>query len=215
MRTDGDLFARLGNFPHRLSRSTDNGSTWNIVPTTYSTADQYGAISSIALTTTGDILLTSVSDNRVWKSTNDGALAVPFTTGITSGTVFQVSVHHLMLARNGKNFVGVRYFDSNGPPYLIAENSGLFETGSSTGLIDLRNDVALNPYPVPCGDVLTLGLPQERATIELIDALGKVALRNSTSGGTTLLELAGTTPGCYTVLVRSNDRVRTARVIVE
>ncbi len=211
---DGDLFAQLFGPNDRLSRSTDNGATWNSVDITYNPI-QNGNLSSLTMATAGDLLLAHTGDTQVWKSTNDGAIATPWNTGIPTGSVLDVQLHHLMHSRNGTDLVGVRFLDQNGPPFLIAANSGLYATEIASAVIDLRNDAVLNAYPVPCRDRLTLDLPQERGTIEMIDALGKTVQRSVTSGGATVLQLEGTLPGCYTVLVRSNDGVRTARVIVE
>lgn len=211
---DGDLFAQLFSPYDRLTRSTDNGATWNAVDISYSSVVN-APISSLTMTTAGDLLLVHTGNAQLWKSTDDGATATPWSTGIPAGTDTELTMHHLMRVRNGANLVAVRFIDFNGPPFLIAGNSGLFSTEGVNAVIDLRNDAMVNAYPVPCTDRLTIDLPQERAAIELVDALGKVVLRTSTYGGTTVLDLAGTVPGCYTVIVCSNDRVRTARVIVE
>jgi Secretion system C-terminal sorting domain len=211
---DGDLFAQLYGPYDRLSRSTDNGATWNLVNITYNPI-QNGNLSSLTMTTAGDLLLANTGDTQVWRSTDDGATATPWNTGIPTGTVLEVGLHHLMRLRNGTNLVGVRFLDYGGPPFLIAGNSGLFSTEGTNAVIDLRNDAVVSAYPVPCIDRLTLDLPQERATIELIDALGKIVHSSKTTGGTTVLDLSGTKPGCYTVLVRSNEHVHTARVVVE
>jgi len=212
---DGDLIALLGGFPDRISKSTDNGATWNMVATTYDPPDQYGLITGLSLTPSGDLLITSNSDTRVWKSTDDGATAQPYTSGIPDGNLQQVSMYHPLLTRNGTNFVGVRSVVSNGPPFLIPENSGLFAVESANAIIDLRTNNGMLAYPVPCADQLTVELPLELATIELIDALGRTTQRTSTNGGTTTLDLSGVLAGCYTLTVRSTNGISTARVVVE
>ncbi len=73
-------------------------------------------------------------------------------------------------------------------------------------------------YPNPVGEILTIDLqqsPNERYTIEIFDLSGRKLLQHRLDNQLTSINITGFSPGIYSLILKSKNRIQNHRIIVQ
>jgi hypothetical protein len=86
----------------------------------------------------------------------------------------------------------------------------------TVGIHELMDD-QLNIYPNPTKDIITIVLAEntKNTSITLIDNLGRTVYSNSFNNNTQSISLARFAKGVYTLIIRTNERVITKKIVKE
>ncbi len=99
------------NFGGGISRSTDNGDTWQTVNNGLTSLE----INDLTLTQSDQLF--AVSDSGIFKSTNNGDNWIPKNTGLTNTKITSVTINS-----PGNIFIGLEDFLSNGGVYRSTDS---------------------------------------------------------------------------------------------
>ena len=168
-----------------ILRTTDGGDTWT----------------EATVILSGEFVLTSV----VFR--NDGlGFASAYRADGSEGIILSSSdggaswgFNYSTAGMNGARRIYDLYFFDNEHGYASAHWKPLVTQGLVTAMPQ-QDAIRFEIFPNPSSDVVIVRTMEEASLpMELIDAMGRVVLRTSTSGRETTIDLSGVKPGLYRV----------------
>jgi hypothetical protein len=168
-----------------ILRTTDGGDTWT----------------EATVILAGEFVLTSV----VFR--NDGlGFASAYRADGSEGIILSSSdggaswgFNYSTAGMNGARRIYDLYFFDNEHGYASAHWKPLVTQGLVTAMPQ-QDAIRFEIFPNPSSDVVIVRTMEEASLpMELIDAMGRVVLRTSTSGRETTIDLSGVKPGLYRV----------------
>ncbi len=112
-------------------------------------------------------------------------------------------------------FTNIRIIDNNETEHFVNAEDNYIVVWDNTwlGIDNTEVDLSFSVYPNPAQNEITI-LAQQKATVQLFDAMGKLLIEKNIPAGKTLMNIAAVSSGIYTMKITSGKTTQMIKVLV-